>query len=135
MLSCFLNSWKTFQKTRNLMMCLGILSTSTFFLFTAKDKLFNDVLLKLNFQFPKSHVYMNTDIDIVVSFLSYLDSSGEKIMECSRNNFALKPIPKMWHFFIDFQSMSHFVFNCITSFILHVAFCLMKKKVYNKHNQ
>ena len=73
------------------MMCLGILSTSTFCLFTAKGKLFNE-----------SHVYMNTDIDIVVSFLSYLDSSEEKIMECSRNNFALKPIPKMWHFFIDF---------------------------------
>ena len=73
-------------------MCLGILSASTFFLFTAKDKLFNDVVSKLNFEFLKSHVYMNTDVNIVVSVLPYLDGSGEKIMERSRNNSAVKPI-------------------------------------------
>ena len=75
-------------------MCLGILSASTFFLFTAKDKLFNDVVSKLNFEFPKSDAYMNTDVDIVVSVLSYLDGSEEKIMERSKNNSAVKPILK-----------------------------------------
>ena len=79
---------------RNLTMCLGILSASTFFLFTAKEKLFNDVVSKLNFEFLKSQVYMNTDVDIVVSVLWYLDGSGEKIMERSKNNSPVKPIPK-----------------------------------------
>ena len=75
-------------------MCLGVLSASAFFLFTAKDKLFNDVVSKLNFEFPKSYVYMNTDVDIVVSVLWYLDGNEEKIMDSSKNNSALKPIPK-----------------------------------------
>ena len=75
-------------------MCLGILSASTFFLFTAKDKLFNDVVSKLNFEFPKSDVYMNTNVDIIVSVLSYLDGSGEKIMERSKKNSSVKPILK-----------------------------------------
>ena len=75
-------------------MCLGILSVSTFFLFTAKDKLLNDVVSKLNFEFPKSHVYMNTDVDIVVSVLRYLDSSGKNILERSKGNSAVKPTPK-----------------------------------------
>ena len=54
--SCFLNSWKIFRKIRNLTMCLGILSACTFFFFTAKDKIFNDVVYELNFEFPKTHV-------------------------------------------------------------------------------
>ena len=92
--SCFLNSWKTFRKMRNLAMCLGILSASTFFLVTAKDKLFSDAVSKLNFEFPKSHVYMNTDVDIIVSVLWYLDGSGKKMIECSKNNSAMKLIRK-----------------------------------------
>ena len=126
-LSCFLNSWKTFQKIQNLTMRVGILSAPIFFLFTAKDKLFNDVVSKLNFEFLESHVYMNTDVDIVVSVLWYLDGSREKIMERSKNNSAVKPRLKRWHFLKIFRVFS-FCFYCVTSFIWHVAICLIKDK-------
>ena len=68
-------------------------SLTSFFL-KAKDKLHNDIISKLAFEFPESYSQISAEVDVVVSVLWYLDGTVQKIVNRSENNSSVKPIPK-----------------------------------------